>query len=78
METQWSFLNGLVHVLTWNLYGPIQVDVTCASSNKMGAIPAGAASVTLGANATADEVKAAFLAAASRSEREGVPVYVKF
>jgi hypothetical protein len=77
VETQWSFLNGLVHVVTFNIYGPMQVDVTCASSSKMASIPAGAEIVPLKAKATADEVKAAFLEAASRSARDGVPVYVQ-
>ena len=78
VETQWSFVNGLVHLVTFNIYTPIQVDATCASSGKMGEIPAGAATVSVAPNATADEVKAAFLEAASRSEKEGVPVYVQY
>ena len=78
VETQWSFLNGLVHYLTYNIYTPIQVDVTCASSAKTGQVPAGAETVALKANATADEVKAAFVEAADRSQRDGVPVYVPF
>ena len=31
VETERSFVNGLVSVLTWNLYTPIHVLVTCAS-----------------------------------------------
>lgn len=31
VETERSFLNGLVSVLTWSLYTPIHVTVTCAS-----------------------------------------------
>jgi hypothetical protein len=31
VETQHSFLNGLVAALTWSLYTPIQVDIQCAS-----------------------------------------------
>lgn len=31
VETQVSFINGLVGALTWSLVTPMQVDVTCAS-----------------------------------------------
>jgi Bor protein len=31
VETQHSFLNGLVAAITWGIYTPIQIDVTCAS-----------------------------------------------
>jgi hypothetical protein len=31
VETERSFVNGLVGALTWNLYTPIHVLVTCAS-----------------------------------------------
>lgn len=78
VETQHSFLNMLVSGFTAIVWDPIQVDVTCASSNKMGALPADAAVMTVHAGATADEMKAAFQAAADRSAREGVPVYVLF
>jgi len=78
VETQWSFLNGLVHIVTFNIYGPMQVDVTCASSNKMGAVPTGAAVVKVAQGATAEQLKAAFEEASAQSARQGVPVYVTF
>ncbi len=31
VETERSFLNGLVGVLTWSIYTPMHVTVTCAS-----------------------------------------------
>lgn len=31
VETQHSFLNSLAAILTWSLYTPIQVDITCAA-----------------------------------------------
>jgi hypothetical protein len=31
VETERSFLNGLVSALTWNIYTPMHVNVTCAS-----------------------------------------------
>src|ERR1700730_3792453 len=35
IETQHSFLNMLATFITFNLYTPMQIDVTCASSNRM-------------------------------------------
>jgi hypothetical protein len=31
VETERSFLNGLVGAITWNIYTPMHVLVTCAS-----------------------------------------------
>ena len=31
VETERSFLNGLVSAIVWNLYTPLHVNVTCAS-----------------------------------------------
>jgi hypothetical protein len=31
VETEISFLNGLVSAITWNIYTPLHVRVTCAS-----------------------------------------------
>jgi hypothetical protein len=31
VETERSFLNGLVGAITWNIYTPMHVTVTCAS-----------------------------------------------
>jgi len=31
VETERSFLNGLVGAVTWNIYTPMHVNVTCAS-----------------------------------------------
>ena len=39
VETQHSFLNGLVAGLTFGLYTPMQIDVTCAASGTASAAP---------------------------------------
>jgi len=78
VETQQAFLNGLVSVVTWGIFTPWQIDVVCASSGKMGALPAGAEVVKVAAGATAEQLKAAFEEASARSARDGVPVYVTF
>lgn len=35
VETQQSFLNGVVNVLTFGIYTPMQITVTCASTGTM-------------------------------------------
>jgi Bor protein len=78
VETQQSFLNVVVYALVGIVYAPMQIDVWCAAGKKTSALPAGAATVALKPNATAEEVQAAFTEAATRSQKEGVPVYVTF
>jgi len=39
VETQHSFLNGLAGVITFGIYTPIQIDVTCASRATSSADP---------------------------------------
>ena len=34
METQQSFVNGLVGILTWGIYTPMQINVKCASESR--------------------------------------------
>jgi len=39
VETQHSFLNGLVGIITFGIYTPIQLDVTCAARGTASAAP---------------------------------------
>lgn len=71
VETQLSFLNQLVSALTFGIYTPMSIKVTCAeASKKLGfSIPAG----------SGPDLQAAILAAAAeRSAADGAPVYVGF
>lgn len=67
VETQHSFLNGLVAAITWGIYTPIQIDVTCASG--------GTASVTIEAGA---DKGAALQQAADLAVKSGNAVTVQF
>ncbi len=67
VETQHSFLNGLVAAITWGIYTPIQIDVTCATG--------GTASNTIEAGA---DKAAAIQAAADLAVKTGNPVHVQF
>jgi Bor protein len=77
VETQLSFLNGLVGVLTFSIYTPMSIKVTCAASGHA-AIPAGAPTIQLGEHPTAAAVQDALARAAAQSVAAGTPVYLEF
>jgi hypothetical protein len=76
VETQLSFLNQVVHILTLGIYTPMDIRVTCA-------LPAGTstpqgAMLTVPVSSDTEGVRAAFGAAAERAaEGEGM-VLVRF
>lgn len=71
VETQMSFLNGLVAFLTLSIFTPMQIDVTCSSGTRAG--DDGATMLSAGSDPAAALARAAEL---SRTSRQ--PVYVKF
>jgi hypothetical protein len=77
VETQHSFLNMLASFVTFNLYTPIQIDVTCASSNRMSMVP-GENGVIRAENTSPEGIAAALQKAASASELSGQPSYIVF
>jgi len=76
VETQLSFANQLVGILTLGIYTPMAIKVTCASSGRS-ALP-GAPEIKVGNGATPDEVIDAFRRAADLAVETGGPVLVKF
>jgi len=76
VETQLSFVNQLVNILTLGIYTPMSIKVTCASSGRS-AIP-GAPEIKVGNGATPDDVIDAFRRAADLAVETGGPVLVKF
>jgi len=70
VETQHSFLNGLVYWLTIGIYSPITITVTCAGN--------GSASIQVPADATPAERTAAFKAATDQAVHTGQPVLIGF
>jgi hypothetical protein len=72
VQTQHSFLNMLAHLVTFGIYSPMTITVTCAAS---GSASAGGA---IEAGATLAERTAAFNAAIERSAETGKPVLVQF
>lgn len=71
VETQMSFLNGLVGAITWGIYTPMTITVTC-SNGQRASIDNGA-TITVGSNPQAAVQQAAQLARES-----GKAVFLKF
>jgi hypothetical protein len=71
VETQHSFLNGLVAALTWSIYTPMEITVTCAAAGGRDDSPL--PTITAGADKAAAIQKAAELSA-----KKDTPVLVKF
>jgi len=74
VETQRSFANGLVGLLTLGIYTPVSVKVTCAS----GSASLGMPEIRIARNATPVERVEALRTAAEESLRLGVPVVIRF
>ena len=76
VETQLSFVNQLVNLLTLGIYTPMSIKVTCASRGRS-AVP-GTPEIKVGDGATSDEVINAFRRAADLAVESHGPVYVRF
>ena len=77
VETQLSFANQLVSILTIGIYTPMDIRVTCAAS---GAATPGASSTQFGLNADAPlgTYQSVFAAAADAAVTSGAPTFVVF
>lgn len=71
VETQHSFLNGLAALVTFSLYTPMQIDVTCAARGTASADPV----IKLQPGRSAEQ---AVTEAVRVSAEQGTPVYVQF
>lgn len=76
VETQLSFLNQVVHVLTLGIFTPMDIRVTCALP--VGASAPQGAMLIVPANADTDSVQAAFRAAAEQAAQGRAMVLVRF
>jgi hypothetical protein len=75
VETQMSPVNGLVSIITFGLYTPHDVKITCAQGR---ASLDGLRQLNVARNASLDERNAVLEAAAELSARTGQPVVVRF
>ena len=77
VETQLSFVNQLVSILTLGIYTPMDIRVTCASGRAE--VPgAGPAQFGLNADAPLKDYQAVFGAAADAAVTTGAPTFVIF
>ena len=78
VETQQSFLNGLVGGLTWGLYTPMTITVTCAADGMSSAAVDSASVVTVPYGSDYAEIMDAFGQAADKAVAADQPAYVQF
>jgi Bor protein len=77
VETQLSFVNMLVGLITLSIFTPMDIKVTCAQA-RHASLPNTAPAIDVGANATAEQIRDAIGRAAEMSLRTGEPVYVEY
>ena len=71
VETQHSFLNGIAAIVTFSIYTPMQIDVTCAARGTASAEPV----IKVEQGRTAEQ---AVTEAVRLSSEKDTPVYVQF
>lgn len=76
VDTQLSFPNLLVGFVTFGIYTPMDIVVTCGS-NRSSAVPSDR-TIQVGAHATPQQVQAAMDSAAVRSVRDRQPMFIEF
>ena len=77
VETQLSFVNQLVGLLTLGIYTPMEIVVTCAASSSASAAPPVEAEVVDFEAASPTGLEEALAVAITRSFDEGRPIYVR-
>jgi hypothetical protein len=79
VETQLSFLNQIVSGLTFGIYSPMTVKVTCAAGSSTSSLmKAPSIEYEVPQDAATGEVRETVMAAASKSAQSENPVYVQF
>ncbi len=76
VETQLSFVNQLVNAITFGIYTPMWIKVTCASGGRSAA--PSTPEVKVGGNPSSEDVIDAFRRAADLAVETGGPVLVRF
>ena len=77
VETELSFVNQLVGAITFGIYTPMHIKVTCAMAGSASVDSTGA-DIMIATEARSDEVITSFEIAADRAVENGEPVYVRF
>jgi len=77
VETEHSFVNQLVSIITLGIYTPMSIKVTCAAS-ATSMLGGSSSDLIVEETATEAEVQAAFARAADRAVAEHRPIYVQY
>lgn len=75
VETQLSFVNQLVGILTLGIFTPMQIVVTCAEGPR-GELEENTQSFSISGESTLEEIQEVYAKAADEAVRTGKPVYV--
>lgn len=76
VETRHSFLNMIAQMITFSLYSPMEITVTCASASAD--ISAGDESLEIAYNSSEEIVQNTYNEAIARSAKTEKPVYIQF
>lgn len=76
VETRHSFLNLVAQAITFSLFSPMEITVTCAAG--MSDASTGDQTMELAQNSSDDVIQSTFKEAVTRSATTNKPVYVKF
>lgn len=77
VETQLSFVNQLVGLITFGIYTPMEIKVTCASRSSA-LLQSGNTDIVLNKEATDEEIVNEFMRAADIAVSTGKPVYIEY
>jgi hypothetical protein len=78
VETQMSFVNGLVSSFTFGILTPMTITVTCALDGTTRAAADGTPVIRVGALFTPTTMRDAIVRAADEAVQTGHPVYVQY
>ena len=77
VETQLSFVNQLVGILTLGIYTPMEIKVTCAAKSSA-MLPSEGPDIVLKNGATEQEILEEFMRAAEMAVKNDRPVFVEY
>lgn len=79
VETEISFLNGLVSAITFNIYTPMHIKVTCAAGSGMSSLGTPSErEITISKKSTGKQIIQTIQEASERAAKTGEPVFVQF
>ena len=77
VETQLSFVNQLVGILTLGIYTPMEIKVTCAEKSSS-SLPSSSPDIVLRRGASEEEIVQAFMTAAEMAVSSQTPIYIDY